>query len=56
MSMQQIAEKGLVLLGCGKMGSAMLQGWLADGIAARLGLGDRPAPVGLAAGDRRADQ
>ena len=28
MSMQQIAEKGLVLLGCGKMGSAMLQGWL----------------------------
>lgn len=32
MSMQQIAEKGLVLLGCGKMGSAMLQGWLADGL------------------------
>ncbi|MGM0662442.1 MAG: pyrroline-5-carboxylate reductase [Pseudomonadota bacterium] len=32
MSMQQIAENGLVLLGCGKMGSAMLQGWLADGL------------------------
>jgi len=32
MSMQQIADKGLVLLGCGKMGSAMLQGWLADGL------------------------
>jgi len=32
MSMQQIAEKGLVLLGCGKMGSAMLQGWLSDGL------------------------
>lgn len=27
-----LAERGLVLLGCGKMGSAMLQGWLADGL------------------------
>lgn len=26
--------RGLVLLGCGKMGSAMLQGWLADGLHA----------------------
>ena len=25
-------NNGLVLLGCGKMGSAMLQGWLADGL------------------------
>ncbi|MEI4232036.1 pyrroline-5-carboxylate reductase [Roseovarius sp. D22-M7] len=32
MSMQRIAEAGLVLLGCGKMGGAMLQGWLADGL------------------------
>ncbi|MGI3210861.1 pyrroline-5-carboxylate reductase [Roseovarius tibetensis] len=32
MSMQEVAENGLVLLGCGKMGSAMLQGWLADGL------------------------
>ena len=27
----RIAEKGLVLLGCGKMGSALLAGWLAQG-------------------------
>ncbi|MDA7428198.1 pyrroline-5-carboxylate reductase [Primorskyibacter aestuariivivens] len=32
MSMTDVAERGLVLLGCGKMGSAMLQGWLADGL------------------------
>ncbi|SHI65201.1 pyrroline-5-carboxylate reductase [Shimia gijangensis] len=32
MSMDIVAERGLVLLGCGKMGSAMLQGWLADGL------------------------
>ena len=32
MSMQTVASNGLVLLGCGKMGSAMLQGWLADGL------------------------
>ncbi|PSL18195.1 pyrroline-5-carboxylate reductase [Shimia abyssi] len=34
MDMNVVAEKGLVLLGCGKMGSAMLQGWLADGLPA----------------------
>ena len=32
MTMQDLAEKGLVLLGCGKMGSAMLQGWLKGGL------------------------
>ncbi len=32
--MKTIAERGLVLLGCGKMGSAMLQGWLAQGLPA----------------------
>lgn len=32
MSMTDVATRGLVLLGCGKMGSAMLQGWLADGL------------------------
>ncbi|SDK21641.1 pyrroline-5-carboxylate reductase [Aliiruegeria lutimaris] len=31
MDMAQVHARGLVLLGCGKMGSAMLQGWLADG-------------------------
>ncbi|MBO9402413.1 pyrroline-5-carboxylate reductase [Shimia sp. R9_3] len=34
MDMTLVAERGLVLLGCGKMGSAMLQGWLADGLPA----------------------
>lgn len=33
--MEIVAERGLVLLGCGKMGSAMLQGWLADGLPAK---------------------
>lgn len=32
MDMDFVAEKGLVLLGCGKMGSAMLQGWLEGGL------------------------
>lgn len=31
--MQAVIENGLVLLGCGKMGSAMLRGWLANGLA-----------------------
>lgn len=29
---KQINTSGLVLLGCGKMGSAMLQGWLDAGV------------------------
>jgi len=32
MDMNTVASKGLVLLGCGKMGSAMLQGWLEQGL------------------------
>ena len=28
-----ISERGLVLLGCGKMGGAMLSGWLAEGLS-----------------------
>lgn len=32
MDMNDVARRGLVLLGCGKMGSAMLQGWLAGGL------------------------
>ncbi len=32
MSMDDVARGGLVLLGCGKMGSAMLQGWLNRGL------------------------
>ncbi|MCL3881249.1 pyrroline-5-carboxylate reductase [Marivita sp. GX14005] len=32
MKNSEIARRGLVLLGCGKMGSAMLEGWLAGGL------------------------
>ena len=32
MTMDDVARGGLVLLGCGKMGSAMLQGWLDGGL------------------------
>lgn len=34
MDMDEVAHRGLVLLGCGKMGSAMLSGWLAGGLPA----------------------
>ncbi|MEO1108827.1 MAG: pyrroline-5-carboxylate reductase [Pseudomonadota bacterium] len=34
MDMSRVAENGLVLLGCGKMGSAMLAGWLEHGLPA----------------------
>jgi pyrroline-5-carboxylate reductase len=32
MTLGRVNDGGLVLLGCGKMGSAMLQGWLAQGV------------------------
>ncbi len=34
MSFDTISERGLVLLGCGKMGTAMLAGWLDRGLSA----------------------
>ncbi|MDK3073203.1 pyrroline-5-carboxylate reductase [Sedimentitalea sp. JM2-8] len=34
MDLSRIADRGLVLLGCGKMGSAMLAGWLERGLPA----------------------
>lgn len=34
MDFADIAARGLVILGCGKMGSALLQGWLAGGLPA----------------------
>ncbi len=34
MNMDDVAAKGLVLLGCGKMGSALLAGWLRGGLPA----------------------
>ncbi len=32
MALEDIARRGLVLLGCGHMGSSLLQGWLAAGV------------------------
>lgn len=32
MNMTDVAARGLVMLGCGKMGSAMLKGWLRSGL------------------------
>jgi pyrroline-5-carboxylate reductase len=34
MVLDRVAREGLVLLGCGKMGSALLQGWLSAGVPA----------------------
>ncbi|MEY8827022.1 pyrroline-5-carboxylate reductase [Sedimentitalea sp. XS_ASV28] len=34
MDMKDVTDRGLVLLGCGKMGSAMLAGWLDGGLPA----------------------
>ena len=34
MTMDDVAARGLVLLGCGKMGSALLDGWLKGGLPA----------------------
>ncbi|MEJ6397572.1 pyrroline-5-carboxylate reductase [Yoonia sp. 208BN28-4] len=34
MNLDDIARRGLVLLGCGKMGSAVLAGWLKNGVPA----------------------
>lgn len=34
MTLQRVAQGGLVLLGCGKMGSALLAGWLKAGVPA----------------------
>ena len=42
--MEEIAEKGMVLLGCGKMGSAMLAGWLEGGLPASSVYVLEPAP------------
>jgi len=35
MALEDVSTRGLFLLGCGKMGSAMLAGWLANGVAAK---------------------
>ena len=44
MRSESVAQNGLVLLGCGKMGSAMLAGWLANGLPAQSVWVIDPAP------------
>ena len=44
MENSRIATQGLVLLGCGKMGSAMLAGWLARGLPPASVWANDPAP------------
>lgn len=44
MDFGDISTRGLVILGCGKMGSAMLQGWLAGGLSPRAVWVLDPAP------------
>ena len=41
MTTDNVARNGLVLLGCGKMGSAMLAGWLKRGLPPQSVWGDR---------------
>ena len=40
----EVADRGMVLLGCGRMGSALLQGWLAGGLDAAKVRVIEPAP------------
>ena len=42
--MEEVARRGLILLGCGRMGSAMLRGWLAGGLPAGAVHAVDPAP------------
>ena len=42
--MEEVARRGLILLGCGRMGSAMLRGWLAGGLPAGAVHAIDPAP------------
>lgn len=44
MDFSEIERRGLVLLGCGKMGSAMLAGWLRQGLSAKSVWVSDPAP------------
>jgi len=44
MDFGEIGERGLVLLGCGKMGSALLRGWLDAGLAPRAAHVIEPEP------------
>ena len=46
MNITDIAQRGLVILGCGKMGSALLEGWLAGGLDPRAVWVVEPRPSG----------
>ncbi|MCI2400358.1 pyrroline-5-carboxylate reductase [Aliiroseovarius subalbicans] len=46
MNMDDLTARGLVLLGCGKMGSAMLEGWLGQGLPASSVWVQDPYPSG----------
>lgn len=41
---ERLAGRGLLLLGCGRMGTAMLEGWLAGGLPPALATVIEPAP------------
>lgn len=43
--MEEVAARGIVLLGCGKMGSALLRGWLLSGLAPQAIHVAEPAPT-----------
>jgi pyrroline-5-carboxylate reductase len=45
MTLDIIRDRGLVLVGCGKMGSALLEGWLADGLPPRAFTVIEPSPT-----------
>jgi len=44
MSLETLSSRGMVVLGCGKMGSAMLAGWLESGVPAQSVWVQDPAP------------
>ena len=50
MTLDAVTEKGLVLLGCGKMGTALLTGWLQAGVPAGSVWVIEPAPSDWLAG------
>ena len=45
MTLEKVASRGLVLLGCGKMGGALLEGWLARGVPREAFTVLEPAPA-----------
>jgi pyrroline-5-carboxylate reductase len=53
MAFAEVAGRGLVLLGCGKMGSALLQGWLAGGLPPRSVWVSDPQPSAFVQGLHR---